>query len=70
VRPASTKDCTSGYETRTQIACASVPIRIASYSYTVIVPRTVLYDVPINVAYKTFSKYRVTQNKRSSPKIE
>jgi len=34
-----------------------VPTRIASYSYTVIVPCTVLYDVPINVTYKTLSKY-------------
>ena len=57
VRPTSTKDCTSGNETRTQNACASVPIRIVSYSYTVIVPCTVLYDVPINVAYKTLTKY-------------
>jgi len=32
-------------------------IRIVSYSYTVIVPCTVLYDIPINVAYKTLSKY-------------
>jgi len=56
VRPTS-KDCTSGNETRTQNACATVPIRIASYSYTVIVPCTVLYDIPINVAYKTLSKY-------------
>jgi len=48
---------TSGNETRTQNACASVPIRIVSYSYTVIVPCTVLYDVPINVVYKTLSKY-------------
>jgi len=54
---ASTKDCTSGNETRTQNACASVPTRIASYSYIVIVPYTVLHDVPINVAYKTLSKY-------------
>jgi len=29
--------CTSGNETRTQNACASVHIRIVSYSYTVIV---------------------------------
>jgi len=57
VRPASTKDCTSGNETRTQNACASVPIRIVSYSYTLIVPCTVLYDVRINVACKTLSKY-------------
>jgi len=57
VRPASTKDCTSGNETRTQNACASVPICIVSYSYTVIVPCILLYDVPINVAYKTLSKY-------------
>jgi len=35
----------------------SVPIRIVSYSYTVIVPRAVLYDIAINVAYKTLSKY-------------
>jgi len=54
---ASTKDCTSGNETRTQNACASVPIRIVSYLYTVIIPCTVLYDVPTNVAYKTLSKY-------------
>ena len=27
------------------------------YSYTVSVPCTVLYDVPINEAYKTLSKY-------------
>ena len=32
-------------------------IRIVSYSYTVIVPCTVLYDIPINVACKTLSKY-------------
>jgi len=31
--------------------------RIVSYLYTVIVPCTVLYDIPINVAYKTLSKY-------------
>jgi len=30
---------------------------MVSYSYTVIVPCTQLYDVPINVAYKTLSKY-------------
>jgi len=30
---------------------------IVSYSYTVIVSCTVLYDIPINVAYKTLSKY-------------
>jgi len=30
-----------------------------SYSHTVIVPCTVLYDVPINVAYKTLSEYFV-----------
>jgi len=53
VRPASPKDC----ETRNQNACASVAIRIVSYSYTAIVPCTVLYDIPINVAYKTLSKY-------------
>jgi len=57
VRSASTKDCTSGNETPTQNACANVPIRIVWYSYTVIVPCTVLYDIPINVAYKTLSKY-------------
>ena len=57
VRPASTKDCTSGNETRTQNACASVPIRIVSYLYTVIVSCTVLYDIHLNVAYKTLSKY-------------
>jgi len=57
VRPTSTKDCTSGNETRTQNACASVRIRIASYLYTVIVPCTALYDIPTNVAYKTLSKY-------------
>ena len=57
MRPASTKDCTSGNETRTQNACAGVPIRIVSYSYTVIVPCTVLYDILINVAYKTLSEY-------------
>jgi len=45
VRPASTKDCTSENEARTQNACASVPIRIVWYSYTVIIPRTVLYDL-------------------------
>jgi len=44
VRLASTEDCISGNETRTQNACVSVPIRIASYSYTVIVQRTVLYE--------------------------
>jgi len=43
VRPASAKDCTSENEARTQSACASVPIRIVSYSYTVIIPCTVLY---------------------------
>jgi len=32
-------------------------IRVVSYSYTVIVPCTVLNDIPINVAYKTLSKY-------------
>ena len=57
VRPASSKDCTSGNETRTQNACASVPKRIVSYSYTVIVPCTVLYDIPSNVAYYTLSRY-------------
>jgi len=57
VRPASPKACTLGNETRTQNACASAPIRIVSYSYAVIVPCTVLYDIPINVAYKTLSKY-------------
>jgi len=57
VRPASTKDCTSGNETRTQNTCASMPLRIVSYSHTVIVPCTVLYDTPINVAYKPLSKY-------------
>jgi len=57
VRPASTKDCISGYETRTQNACVSVPIRIVSCWYTVIVSCTVLYDVPTNVAYKTLSKH-------------
>jgi len=40
VRPSSTEDCTSGNKTRTQHACDSVPIRIVSYSYTVIVPCT------------------------------
>ena len=35
----------------------SVPMRIVSYSYTVIVPCTVLYDIPINVADKTLSNY-------------
>jgi len=34
-----------------------VPIRIVSYLYTVIVLCTVLYDIPVNVAYKTLSKY-------------
>jgi len=57
MRLASTKDCTSGNETRTQNACASVPIRIVLYSYTVIVPCTVLYDICINVAYETLSNY-------------
>jgi len=57
VRSVSTKDCPSGNETRTQNACASVPIRIVSYSYAVIVPCTLLYDITINVAYKTLSKY-------------
>jgi len=57
VRPSSTNDCSSGNETRTQNACASVPTRIVSYLYTVIVPCTVLYDIPINVAYKTLFKY-------------
>jgi len=32
-------------------------IRVVSYSYTVILPCTVLYDIPINVAYKILSKY-------------
>jgi len=32
-------------------------MRTVSYSYTVIVPCTLLYNVPINVAYKTLSKY-------------
>jgi len=36
---------TSGNEARTQNECPRVPIGIASYSYTVIVPCTVLYDV-------------------------
>jgi len=44
VRPASTKYCTSGNETRTQEACASVSMRILSYSYTVILSH-VQYDV-------------------------
>ena len=57
VRPASPKDCTLGNEARTQNACASVPIRIVSYSYAVIVPCTVLYDIPITVTDKTISKY-------------
>jgi len=57
VQPTSAEDCTSGNETRTQNACASVPIHIVSYSYTVIIPCTVLYDVPLNAAYKTLSKY-------------
>jgi len=59
VRPPSTKDYTSGNETRTQNACVSVPILIVSYSYTVIVPCTLLHDVPINVAYETLSKHFV-----------
>ena len=45
VLSASTKDCTSGNETRTQNACYSVPIRILSYSYNVIVPCRVLYHI-------------------------
>jgi len=45
-------------ETRTQNACVSMAIRIVSYSYTVIVPCTVLYDITTNVAYKTVSKYK------------
>ena len=49
----------SGNETRTQNAFASVPICIVSYSYTVIVPCTVLHDVPINVAYKTQNTFQV-----------
>ena len=53
----SASPSTWGNETRTQNACASVPKRIVSYSYTVIVTCIVLYDVPINVAYKTLSKY-------------
>jgi len=57
VRPASTKDCTSGYETRIQNACVSVPVRIVLNSYTVIVPCTVLYDIAVNVDYKTLSKF-------------
>jgi len=43
VRPASIKDWTSGNETRTQNACASVPTRIVSYSHTVIVPCSLQY---------------------------
>ena len=57
VRLASIKNCTTGNETRIQNSCASVPMRILSYSYTVIVPCTVLYDVLLNVVYKTLSKY-------------
>jgi len=57
VQPSSNKDCTSGNEAHTQNACASVPVCIVSYLYTVIVPCTVLYDVPINIAYKTLPKY-------------
>ena len=36
-----------------------VSLYVVSYSYAVIVPCTVLYDIPfpINVAYKTLSKY-------------
>jgi len=37
----SVRLCTSENETRTQNACASVPIRIVSYSYTMIVACTV-----------------------------
>ena len=48
---------TSRNETRTQNACGSVPMRIVSCSYTMIVPCTVLHDIPKNVTYKTFSKY-------------
>ena len=59
VRPASPKDCTSGNETRTQNACACVPTRVVSYSYTVIVLCTVLYDIPINVAFKILSEYYI-----------
>jgi len=58
VRPISTKDCPSVNETRTQNACISMAIRIVSYSYTVIIPCTVLYDITTNVAYKTVPKYR------------
>ena len=36
-----------------------MPIRIVSNSYTVIVSCTVLYDVPIEVAYRTLSKYLI-----------
>ena len=53
VRPASLKDCTSGNETRTQNACASVPIRIVSYSYTMIVP----YTIYINEVFQNLSVF-------------
>jgi len=54
--PASTKDCTSGNETpsKCMCQCADTYCRL-SYSYTVIVSCTVLYDVPTNIAYKTLS---------------
>jgi len=55
VQLASDRDCASGNERRTQNACASVPIRIVSY--TVIVPCTLLYDVPIKHFRSTWYKY-------------
>jgi len=58
VQPASTKINPPEIKHALKI-CAGVPIRIVSYSYTVIVPCTVLYDVLINIAYKTLSKYFV-----------
>ena len=57
VRPASTEDCTSGNETCTQNACASVPIRIASYSYTVTVSRTALYQCSVKLHWSPPSEY-------------
>ena len=47
--------------------CQCAYIRIVSYSYTVILPCTVLYDIPINVAYKTLSKYFIQKLSFATP---
>jgi len=41
--------------------CQCAYIRIVSHSHTVIVPCTLLYDIPIIVAYKTLSKYFIQE---------